>query len=107
MKLPSPIQAYFDADRSGNGDALIRAFAPDAVVEDEGQTHAGRPAIAAWWRATKEKYQTVVEPLETREKGDVSTVAARVTGRFPGSPAILSFAFRLSGEQIKTLEIGA
>lgn len=107
MKLPSPIQAYFDADRSGNGDALIRAFAPDAVVRDEGQTHAGRPAIAAWWRDTKEKYQAVVEPLETREKGDVSTVGARVTGRFPGSPAILTFAFRLSGEQIKTLDIGA
>ena len=57
MNLPSPIQAYFDADKSNDGEALIRAFAPDAVVKDEGRSHAGRQAIAAWWRETKAKYQ--------------------------------------------------
>ena len=46
MNLPSPIQAYFDADRSSDGEALIRAFAPDAVVEDEGRTYVGRQAIS-------------------------------------------------------------
>ena len=37
MKLPSPIRAYFDADKSNEGVALVHAFAPDAVVNDEGQ----------------------------------------------------------------------
>jgi len=107
MNLPSPIQAYFDADRRSDGEALIRAFAPDAVVKDEGQTYVGRQIIAKWWRETKEKYQTVVEPLEIRDEDDVTKVSAKVTGQFPGSPALINFAFRLSDDQIANLDITA
>jgi SnoaL-like domain len=107
MNLPSPIQAYFDADSCNDGAALIRAFAPDAVVNDEGQSHAGRHAIEAWWREVKAKYQHVIVPLEVVEKDDVTQVRARVSGQFPGSPATLTFAFRLKSEQITGLEIGA
>ena len=95
MNLPSPIQAYFDADESNDGEALIHAFAPDAVVDDEGQSHTGRQAIGAWWREAKAKYQPVIEPLETDEQDEAINVRARVTGQFPGSPAMLTFAFRL------------
>jgi hypothetical protein len=47
MNLPSPIQTYFDADESNDGEALVRVFAPDAVVNDEGRSHAGLQAIEA------------------------------------------------------------
>jgi hypothetical protein len=107
MNLPSPIQTYFDADKGGDGEALIHVFAPDAVVRDEGQSHAGHPAIVAWWRDVKTRYRHVIEPLEVAGKDDLTKVRARVTGQFPGSPAMLTFAFRLEGEQIKHLEIGA
>lgn len=107
MNLPSAIQAYFDADSSNDGAALIRAFAPDAVVNDEGQSHAGRHAIEAWWREGKAKYQQVIVPLEMVEKDDVTEVRAMVSGQFPGSPVTLTFAFRLNREQITGLEIGA
>ena len=107
MKLPSPIQAYFDADRSSDGEALIRAFAPDDVVEDEGRTYVGRQAIAEWWSETKERYQTVIEPLEIRDEDYVTKVRAKVIGQFPGSPAIINFAFRLSCDQITNLDITA
>jgi SnoaL-like domain len=107
MNLPFPIQTYFDADKRGDGDAPIYAFSPNAVVKDEGQSHAGHQAIDAWWRAVKTKYQHRVEPLEADEKNDITKVRAWVTGQFPGSPAILTFAFRLEGDQITGLEIGA
>lgn len=107
MNLPSPIQVYFDADRSGDREALIRSFAPDAVVEDEGHSHAGHQAIGVWWRDTKKKYQTVLEPLEVREEDGATKVVARVTGRFPGSPAMIAFAFRLNGDRITKLAITA
>ena len=107
MSLPFPIQIYFDADIRGDGDALIDAFVADAVVADEGRTHAGHQAISAWWRSGKAKYRHVIEPLETAGQGDVRTVRARVTGQFPGSPAILTFAFGLKGDRITRLEIGA
>jgi len=106
MNLPSPIQAYFGADKSNDGEALIRAFAPEAVVNDEGRSHTGRRAIDAWWRDVKAKYQHVAEPLEVVEEHDVTKVRARVTGQFPGSPVTLTFAFQLEGSQITGLEIG-
>ena len=46
MKLPNAIQTYFDAERSNaDGEAPMDAFAPDAVVRDEGETYIGRAAI--------------------------------------------------------------
>jgi ketosteroid isomerase-like protein len=107
MNLPSPIQTYFDADRRSDGVALIHAFSPDAVVRDEGRSHAGHQAIDAWWHDVKTRYRHVIEPLEVAGNGDFAKVHARVTGQFPGSPAMLIFAFRLEGDQITGLEIGA
>jgi hypothetical protein len=107
MNFPSPIRAYFDADRTNDSDALVRAFASDAIVNDEGRSYAGRQAIGAWWREAKAKYQSVVEPFEMCETDDVTRVRATVTGQFQGSPAALTFAFRLKDDQIMALEIGA
>ena len=107
MDLPASIKSFFDADKSNDGEALIHAFAPDAVVSDEGQSYAGHQAIAAWWREVKAKYQHVIEPLEIDEKDDVTKVRAKVIGQFPGSPVTRTFAFRLDGDQITALDIGA
>lgn len=106
MKLPAPIRAYFDADRDGNDAAPASAFARDGVVHDEGRAHVGRDAIGAWWRSAKARYRHAAEPLEVREERGLTVVRARVTGRFPGSPAVLSFAFRLENGRIAALEIG-
>ena len=107
MDLPSPIQEYFASDERSDGEALIQAFAADAIVKDEGRTYAGHQAIRAWWRETKDKYQTVLEPLEVGDEDDVTTVRARVTGQFPGSPAMITFMFRLHGDWISHLDIEA
>ena len=107
MKLPPPIQTYFEADQHNDGEALVSAFATDAVVADEGRSHAGREAIGAWWRDVKAKYQHVAQALELSEADGAVRVCARVTGQFPGSPADLTFAFRLADGRIARLEIGA
>lgn len=107
MTLPAPIQAYLDADGRGDAEALIQAFAPDATVRDEGHTHAGHAAIGTWWRAAKARYRHVIAPLGMAEKDGVAEIRAEVTGDFPGSPVTLTFAFRLQGDRIAGLEIGA
>lgn len=106
MKLPAPIQSYFAADKATDNAAPILAFAPDAIVKDEGKTHVGHNAIEAWWRAAKAQYQHQAEPCDVQEERGLTVVRAWVAGRFPGSPALLTFAFQLEDERIAALEIG-
>lgn len=105
MTLPLPIQSYFNADRNGDPAALLDTFLPDAAVKDEGQTHIGKDSIGTWWRAAKARYQHVIEPLGAENESGATRVRAQVAGNFSGSPAMLTFSFRLSGGQIKELEI--
>lgn len=106
MTLPNPVQRYFEADRANDPEALARTFAPDGIVEDEKRTFAGHQAIEGWWRETKAKYERVTEPLEPVEQDGVLRVRARLIVRFPSSPAILTFQFRLTGNHITRLEVG-
>lgn len=107
MKLPAPIQVFFDAETGADCAAPVEAFAPDAIVMDEGREHVGADAIETWWRAAKAQYRHTAQPRDFIEQGGLSVVRAEVSGRFPGSPALLSFAFRLENGRIAALEIGA
>lgn len=107
MKLPAPVQTYFDADRDDDADRLMNAFAIDARVEDEGATHIGQADIAVWWRAAKDRYQPVTTPVDAETIGSLTIVKASVSGSFPGSPALLTFKFEVAGNRIAHLEIGA
>ncbi|MBN9687390.1 MULTISPECIES: nuclear transport factor 2 family protein [unclassified Corallococcus] len=103
MKLHPSIQAYFNADSV----TPLDAFAPDAIVEDEGHRHVGHAAIDEWWRDSQAKYQAVAQPLEVTVKDGACAVRAKVSGSFPGSPITLTFAFRMKDERIAALSIGA
>ena len=106
MNLPPAIETYFDVDRQSARDALTGTFTPDAAVTDEGRTYRGRQAIGDWWTETKARYRTVLQPLSADQVDGATVVRAQVTGDFPGSPAVLKFAFRLEAYEITSLEIG-
>lgn len=106
MQLPVAVRTYFEADKAEQIDVLIEAFADDAVVTDEGRTHEGRDAIRSWWRAAKNKYHHVAEPLDALTSPGAMRVRAKVTGDFPNSPATLTFRFDLADGKIEKLEIG-
>ncbi|MAO57222.1 MAG: hypothetical protein CMM61_16220 [Rhodospirillaceae bacterium] len=106
MKLPEPIQTFFDAD-APDAAAPIGAFAPDAVVQDEGKTHAGHIAIETWWQAAKTQYQYTAEPCDITQSNGLTIVRANVTGNFPSSPALLTYSFLLDDGRIAALKIGA
>jgi hypothetical protein len=106
VHLPIPVRPFFDADRGDDVDALLSAFAPEATVEDEGRSNRGHAAIAAWWRAAKSAYGHTAEPFAVTGGNEAVEVHATVTGRFPGSPADLTFAFRVCDGAITHLRIG-
>lgn len=107
MTLPPAIATYFAAEPAQDGAAFAAAFAPDALVQDEGATHRGPAEIRAWWLAAKAKYNHSATPLDLTEVAGKTVVRARVSGDFPGSPAVLRFTFGLAGERISDLRIGA
>jgi hypothetical protein len=107
MKLPPPILTYFEADKHPASAAPISAFSIDAIVKDEGKTHVGHKAIAEWFHKAKAQSEHSTDPREVSEAGARITVLAEVSGKFPGSPAMLSFMFTLKDGAIAILEIGA
>ncbi len=104
LNLPEPIVAYFNADAL-SGDAVADCFTKDAEVRDEGRTHVGRAAIAAWRTAATAKYHYTVEPLAHVRNDVRHIVTGRVSGNFPGSPVDLEFTFVLKRRKISFLEI--
>ncbi len=102
---PAPIAAYFVADASDSSEAVSRCFANDATVTDEGHTHRGRLAIAAWKADATTKYSYTLEPFSIGFDGDRIVVVCHLEGDFLGSPLDLRFIFRLQDDKIAELEI--
>ena len=106
MHLPASIHTYFTAHAPEDSEAFAVAFAPDAIVRDEGHNHRGPQEIHDWWLAAKARYHHHAESIDITEREGRTLVRARVSGDFPGSPAVLTFAFSLASERIAALEIG-
>lgn len=105
MQLPYPINIYFTSEAPQDEKAFAAAFAPDAIVHDEGLIYRGPDEIREWWLAAKAKYRHSAEPLEMISDGGKTIVRAQVSGDFPGSSAVLTFTFGLSDKGITELEI--
>jgi ketosteroid isomerase-like protein len=105
LALPTAVAAFFAAEKEQNLDALAGCFAEDAVVQDEGRTIEGPPAIRQWMKEAKAKYQHTVEPIEVSSREGKTVVLARVAGNFPNSPLDLEHVFTIEGGKISSLEI--
>jgi hypothetical protein len=62
-------------------------------------------SIRQWKQAADAKYRYVFQTINVQTFGDLVTVRARLTGKFPGSPVELDHIFKLSGDKIASLEI--
>jgi hypothetical protein len=106
MQLPTPIRTYFTAQAPQDGADFSAAFAPGAIVHDEGAYHHGPDQIRDWWQKAKAKDRHHAEPVDLTAQDGRTVIRARVSGDFPGSPAILTFTFSLADDRITRLEIG-
>lgn len=99
--LPQPLAEYFGTQDHA---ATAHLFALDAVVRDEGETHSGREAIAAWLASVEKRYHPRYVVQGAEASGDRTIVHFEVSGTFPGSPANLRQAFALSNDLIRGIE---
>jgi hypothetical protein len=105
IELPKPVRFFFIAANERDSSALVRCFADDAVVRDEGRIMQGAEAISAWQSEAAGKYNHIAEPVGVSHKDGKLIVTAKVTGDFPGSPFNLDHVFTLDGDLIAALEI--
>src|SRR6201987_6208194 len=105
LPLHKPIEIFMSSENMHDTDALAECFAPDATVQEEGQTLKGLKAIKAWRLANAKKYQHKVEPVAASARGGQTVVSTKRAGHFPGSPIPLDFVFTLEGGKIAALEI--
>jgi len=104
--LPKPLRDYFGGNLTFDVAGMLAAFAPDAIVHDERQSHQGTQAIRQWIETATVGNRAIATPLEIQAEGDKYLVKAEVAGSFPGSPVSLMFRFRLKDSSIAELEIG-
>lgn len=106
IHFPTPIALFFQLSNDKDSASLDRCFAPDASVHDEKHTYKGIAEITDWFIESKKKYSYTAEPLEMEGADATVIVRARVSGNFPGSPAVLRYTFDLKGDKIQALDIG-
>lgn len=98
------IELYFTLAALPDAEPYFAQFAPDVVVEDDGQTHVGIDAVRAWRRSVPGVSYDVRAVAETSTGSHVATT--EISGDFPGSPVLLGFAFTFDDEgQISRLVI--
>lgn len=107
LSIPAVVNDYFHAENHHDVDGVVRCFSPEGVVRDEGRIHQGPQAIRAWTEASSKKYNATIAPIDARSEDGKSIVNCRVSGNFPGSPVVLTFAFALTGDVISALEVTA
>lgn len=105
VRLPPAIEAYFEADRKGDPDAIAATFTQDGVVRDKGETHRGPDAIRHWMAEALQQYSYTSEPFRIVEENGRIQVTAHTVGSFPGSPVDLRFLFVLADDKVAELEI--
>ncbi|HEY4400095.1 MAG TPA: nuclear transport factor 2 family protein [Lactobacillaceae bacterium] len=99
--MQSVVEAYLTAHNQGNFDALPAIFTDHAIVVDEGQRYQGLLEIAQWMRKTLDAYQMTSELLAF----DGEIIKVKVTGNFPGSPAVMTHHVTFFDDKIQSLEM--
>jgi ketosteroid isomerase-like protein len=108
--LAPVISEYLAASDRGDTEALVRCFAEDAVVVDEGQKWQGTAAIRRWRVTVATAYQYTVQVTGAKALGEADgaerhDVHVHLEGNFPGGQVDLTDRFALRDGRIASLEI--
>ncbi|GAB2608738.1 hypothetical protein Aab01nite_60650 [Paractinoplanes abujensis] len=105
-QLPATIRDYLTAHAARDTETALRAFAPDAVVVDEGKTFRGPDEIAGFLADAGAQYTYTSELIGAQRIDDAHWVATNhLEGNFPGGVVDLNYRFTLAGDLIAELVI--
>jgi len=103
QRLPLPIKHLVDATNSGDHDAFVASFTPNAVLVDWGKVFEGREGVASWDESDNIGRNSHFEVSAVEANGDEWVVTLEVTGG--GFNGTSDFRFALADDLIARMEI--
>ncbi|RZJ45126.1 MAG: nuclear transport factor 2 family protein [Brevundimonas sp.] len=107
LKLPSPIAAYVEANARLDLDGMLKSFAADAVLLDNGARFVGHAEIRALLKEMVVDLKAIFTPESVQHENGQVVIEGPATGNFPGSPIRFTYRFDLDGDAIRSVEITA
>ena len=103
--LPRPIAAYIEANAQLDVDGMLRPFAPDAVLTDNGKRLQGHAELRALFEDEVVAVKAIFTPDAVRHEDGRVVVEGPAHGNFKGSPLRFTYRFTLANDAITALEI--
>lgn len=107
LALPQPIAAYVEANAQLDVDGMLKPFADDTVVLDNGSRHEGHAELRTLFEEAVLPVKAIFTPDSVRYEDDRVVVEGPAHGDFKGSPIRFTYRFTLESDTIKALEITA
>lgn len=105
-QLPTTIRDYLAAHTARDTDTALRAFAPDALVVDDGHSFRGTEEIRGFLSEAGTQFDFTTELVGAERVDDTHWVAVqRLEGDFPGGVVELRYRFVLVGDLVAELVI--
>ena len=105
--LPKPIADYVEANAQLNVDGMLKPFAADAVVLDNGVRHEGHAEVRTLFEEAVIPAKAIFTPDTVRHENGQVVVEGPAYGDFKGSPIRFTYRFTLQNDAIKAVEITA
>lgn len=105
MNLPKVVSDLVKTQNNFDSVAYANCFSETAVVYDEGKTHKGRKEIEHWIADANERYEATMQPVSFEQKEIDSILKVEASGKFDGSPIVLSYHLEIVDELIQSLKI--
>jgi hypothetical protein len=103
--LPKPIADFVEANARLDVDGMLKPFAADALIVDNGHRHAGPPQIRTLFEVEVVAVKAIFTPDGVRQENGKIVVEGPAHGDFKGSPIRFTYDFTLENDAIQTLEI--
>ncbi|PSJ36240.1 nuclear transport factor 2 family protein [Allosphingosinicella deserti] len=107
IELPKPIADYVEANARLDVDRMLKPFAADAILLDNGGRHQGHAELRTLFEQAVIPVQAIFTPDSVRADHDQVVVEGPAHGDFKGSPLRFTYRFTLEDDAIKALEITA
>ena len=103
--LPKPIAEYVEANAQLDVDRMLKPFAADAVLVDNGKRHAGHAELRTLFEDEVIPVKAIFTPDTVRDENGQVVAEGPAHGDFKGSPIRFAYRFTLENDAIKALEI--